>query len=713
MRIQSVTAFLIGFFSLPLSHASATIAKGTSSNPAILAKDGEPTSQKELRVQLRSHEDRSKPLLDPRFQADSIRDNKTSHTLDDYGSLVEWEARSKLLCQQIRLAAGLFPELKRFERKANVFGKLHREGYTVEKVYVETLPGFYVTGNLYRPTNGNPPYPALASPHGHWPQGRLEDSERGSVPGRCIQLARMGFVVFSYDMIGYIDSRPQIEHNFGKKREALWGLSAMGLQLRNGLTVVDFLENLEDVDRERIGCTGASGGGTQTFLLTAVDPRIKACAPVNMISAHFQGGCLCENGPMLRRNTFNVEIGALAAPRPMILVSCTGDWTSNTLEVEHPAIQSIYRLYGAEHNLGAIRVEAEHNYNRQSREAVYSFFAHVFQGALEDTLIQETPFHVEKEEDLRVFMDKNLPEGHVTSEEMTEGYIQSCLETLALLFPTDPSSLISFQEQIRESFRLVVLGPHNPKEGPVENIRTWSDRNMQVHGCILRDSDQRVAIPCLHIPPKEGSGSRGGVLLVHDRGKASFLEKNETRLGRLPMQLASQGFHVLLMDVFDQGEATLPNTLKQKRDLVDFFDTYNLTETSERVKDCMTGLAFLRNRCPGQSVHLVGLGQAGIWAILTRALAPMEGKTVADCSSWPQTDQDFLDTCYIPCLRRLGGLRSALALQAPGDVLLANCHDQEMDWIQSLYAALHASEKLRLEPKSPTWKRLVTWLARP
>ena len=202
----------------------------------------------------------------------------------------------------------------------------------MSKVYFESLPGFFVTGNLYRPS-GPGPFPAVLSPHGHWTYGRVENTSTNSGPARAIGLARLGFVVFTFDMVGYLDSQ-QLPHTFGGRREQLWGLSLAGLQLWNSIRAIDFLESLPYVKRDAIAATGESGGGTQTFLLAAVDDRIRVAAPVNMISLHMQGGCLCENLPGLRLDTNNVEIAATIAPRPLLMISATGDWTKETMEVD-------------------------------------------------------------------------------------------------------------------------------------------------------------------------------------------------------------------------------------------------------------------------------------------------------------------------------------------------------------------------------------------
>ena len=207
------------------------------------------------------------------------------------------------------------------------FGKLERDGYTIEKVLLETWPGFFLGGNLYVPTTPGK-HPAVVSPHGHWNYGRLEHQPLASVPLRAANLARRGHVVFIYDMVGYNDTI-QVPHSFNGRRETLWAFGPLGLQLWDSIRVVDYIASLPEVDATRIGATGASGGATQTFLLAAVDDRIAYAAPVNMVSAYMQGGSYCENAPGLRLGISNLDIAATFAPKPMLLISATGDWTKH------------------------------------------------------------------------------------------------------------------------------------------------------------------------------------------------------------------------------------------------------------------------------------------------------------------------------------------------------------------------------------------------
>jgi dienelactone hydrolase len=311
-----------------------------------------------------------------------------------------------------------------------VFGEVKQADYSVSKVYFESLPGFFVTGNLYRPA-GDGPFPAVLSPHGHWAYGRLENSAVASVPGRAINLARQGFVVFTYDMVGYNDSW-QLEHRlFGGPREKLWGLSVAGLQLWNGMRSLDFLESLPYVRREAIGATGASGGGTQVFLLAAVDERVAVAAPVNMISLQMQGGCLCENQPGLRLDTTNVEIAATIAPRPLLMVSATGDWTVNTMQREYPAVRALYALKGAADRVHGVQFDAPHNYNRDSREAVYAWMARWLQNQPADVRREERTFTASPLPDLLVFYQRPLPAGSVTAAQLTSNWIDAARGQLA------------------------------------------------------------------------------------------------------------------------------------------------------------------------------------------------------------------------------------------------------------------------------------------
>lgn len=323
-----------------------------------------------------------------------------------------WEKRKEQIKEQIIKGSQIskMPKIEgNFKTIINASRKM--DGYIVENIAIESYPGYFITGNLYRPDELKGKFAGILSPHGHWRDRRFYEE----VQKRCATFARAGAVVFMYDMIGYGESI-EIDHkNFPK---------ALLLQTWNSKRVLDYLLSRKDVDAERIGITGASGGGTQTFLLTAIDDRIKVSVPVCMVAAHMFGGCACESGMPIHKNevlqTNNVEIAALAAPRPLLLISNGSDWTKNTPIIEYPYIKRVYSLYNSEHKVVNVHLPAErHDYGYNKRTAVYNFLSNYL-----DLDMGKIPYHVDKgydesfvqileKKDLMVFSDEAIKPGSI------------------------------------------------------------------------------------------------------------------------------------------------------------------------------------------------------------------------------------------------------------------------------------------------------------
>jgi uncharacterized protein len=281
-------------------------------------------------------------------------------------SRADWEKRARLIRE--RLLEGM--ELQTMPARAKLAPLVHSrremDGYSVENVAFESLPGIYVTGNLYRPAQTLKSYAVILSPHGHGNDMRFHEQTQK----RCGTLARMGAVVFVPDMIGQGDSK-QCEHKLSK---------ALKLQTINNIQALDFLLSLPGADPQRLAVVGESGGGTQTFVLTALDKRVKVAAPTVMVSSYFFGGCTCESGmPIHKKGDFqtnNVEIAALAVPRPLLLISDGGDWTKLTPQLEYPHIQQIYGLYGKKDLVSNVHFPDEkHDFGPNKRAAMYPFMA--------------------------------------------------------------------------------------------------------------------------------------------------------------------------------------------------------------------------------------------------------------------------------------------------------------------------------------------------
>jgi dienelactone hydrolase len=549
---------------------------------------------------------------------------KSHFRMSEYTSRGQWEARRTALRQQILGSAGLFPMPARTPLRPRIVRRLDYADYSIEVVLLETFPGYFLGGNLYLPMVQKASRPAVLIPHGHWKKGRLEDLPSYSVPALGINLARQGYVAFAYDMAGFNDTR-QTPHSFANPRRSLWSFHPMGLQLWNSIRALDFLESLPGVDTKRLAVTGASGGASQAIFLTAVDDRIDVTASVNMVSAYMQGGDPCEEAPNLRIGTFNVEIAAMAAPKPMLLVSSTRDWTRNTPEEEFPAIRRIYSLYGQAGMVGSVHIEAEHNYNRQSREAVYRFFNSQLHPDPEAADFEERPYELPPDDQLLAF-----PKGDLPAEMMTVDQVFQSWRSAARLQMENAST-----GELRDALRNV-LGVEYPA-----TVQSSKEANRIVI-TRPRRNDRVVGLW------RPGAGDP--VLVLHPGGAAAA---ERTELGK---QLLNSNRPVLMIDPFTSGYVR-----SRQFQVDDYFLSYNRTEEAERVQDVLTALAFLKATTKNQP-ELIGMESAGIRSIFAAAVAPFKVDVVADLVGFSGSDQDFVDRFFVPGIQRAGGLDGAFRL---------------------------------------------------
>jgi dienelactone hydrolase len=344
---------------------------------------------------------------------------------NEYSSLKGWEKRAEVIRKGILKGTDLYPLPKKTALNPVFRNKRSYDGYTVENVAIESLPGVFVTGSIYRPTEINSKIPAILSPHGHWGNPDDYGRYREDMQKRCATLAKMGALVFGYDMLGY-----------GEMQE--WGIvhrapETLKTQLWNSIRALDFISSLPEVDNDRLAVTGASGGGTQTFLLAAVDDRIDVSVPAVMVSAHMFGGCVGESGMPIHKSknheTSNVEIAALAAPRPMLLISDGGDWTKNNPEVEYPYIRDVYKLYGKESLVENYHLpNDQHDYGYSKREGMYPFMAKHLGLDLgkvtnSEGKVDESNVEIEHIYQMRVFNSLNPVPAHVvrSNEDIWKG----------------------------------------------------------------------------------------------------------------------------------------------------------------------------------------------------------------------------------------------------------------------------------------------------
>lgn len=635
----------------------------------------------------------------------------------------EWEQRAANIRQQVLVSCGLWPLPPRSPLNAHVFGKVERDGYSIEKVYVEALPGFYLAGNLYRPLGkGSGPFPAILNPHGHWNDGRLANTKDGSIPARCINQARQGMIAFSYDMVGYNDTHfaetstnqsfSQIHHEFATNRsDLLWSISLMGLQTWNSIRALDFLESLPDADRHRLACTGESGGGTQTFMLGAIDNRLAAQAPVVMVSHTMQGGCLCENSPGLRVEYSNMELAAAAAPRPQILVSATGDWTKDTLTVEGPSLEHIYRLFNAPEHLKYVRFDFGHNYNQTSREAVYGWFARWLLKCPPDTVVKEPAYTVEPAAALRVFPDGTLPTGALTQDQVIALMRRNHQLAWAALIPHDKSSFKQFQQEMypawKHTLQLDWPLPHVPAAIPGKAVASERQPGYSSQALTFASSASSAPIEATCFIPASVQTHTPALVVLCEQESERQASATRNPPSALISTLMGRGLAVLRLDSFSTEEP--PDQFSN------FFSTYNRTKVQSRVRDLLRICAAARGLSVGKSVPahvlLAGTGHAGPWALLA---APGADGVAADCCALDMGDENRLlsPDLFCPGLLAMGGFQTPTMLVAGHPLCLYNAGDRfASDGIKKAYAAAKATSSLTLHSEGISGTALADWAA--
>jgi hypothetical protein len=647
-------------------------------------------------------------------------------TLDSYfpftppASVEAWKVRAERLRRQVLLAAGLWPMPDRTPAHAVIHGKVDREGYTVEKVYFESYPGHFVTGSLYRPKGRAGKRPAMLCPYGHWAGGRYFDAgleevrreikrgaEKFEVGGRyilqaqCVQLARMGCVVLQYDMVGVADSR-QLEHSPGSRPEMNtpknWGFfspqaelrlqTQFGLQTYNSLRALDFLCALPDVDPERIGMTGGSGGGTQTFILCAIDPRPAAELPAVMVSTAMQGGCTCENASYLRIGAGNVDFAALMAPKPLGLLAAH-DWT---LEIEKkglPELKQLYKMLGAEDCVQAWTFpQFGHNYNYVSRAVMYGWFNRHLKLGQKEPIIEED--HKPLTHDELCVWDQEHPRppaGPDYERSLLRWLTENSRKQMENLRPKDEKSLAEYRRVVVGAIE-VMIGQGLPEADSlaVKPVQSQDLGPWRLEKLLLGNRESGAELPVIRLGPQSGASTHV-VVWIDPRGKQGLFDA-QGRLRPIPERLLQNGCSLWAADLFGQGEFTSDGKPIQKTRLNrgdnnawlrypgGYTFGYNPSVFVERVHDVLTLVAAARKsnaESAAPQVDLIGLRGAGHWVAAARAVAGGAiRRAVVDTSGFRFTQVNSFDhPDFFPGGAKYDDLPGLLALAAPHPLWLA------------------------------------------
>jgi dienelactone hydrolase len=666
-----------------------------------------------------------------------------------------WSTRADRVRRQILVSQGLWPMPAKTPLNAVIHGKVDRGDYTVEKVYFESAPGFYVTGSLYRPKGKSGKLPAVLCPHGHWADGRFHDAgvnavkkeivqgaerfeEGGRSPlqARCVQLARMGCVVFHYDMIGYADSQQisfELTHRFGKQRpemnsEENWGFfspqaeshlqSIMGLQTLNSIRALDFMLSLPDVDSGRVACTGASGGGTQTMLLSGIDPRVTVSFPAVMVSTAMQGGCTCENASLLRVGTGNIEFAALFAPKPQGMTAAN-DWTKQMTEKGFPELKQHYKMMGAPDNVMLKSLtHFDHNYNYVSRAAMYSWLNKHFKLGLPEPIIEGDYKRLSKEE-MSVWDDNHpKPESGADFERKLVRWLTADARKQLKELESSPDR---FRRQVDGGLD-VVIGRGLAEAGEVDwDQKEKTDRGeyLEMTG-LLRNTTHAEELPVVFLYPKQWNGQT--IVWLSEQGKAGlFLDQGDRSQPKGQIKkLLDAGATVLGVDLLYQGEfladgkpITKTPRVKNTRESAAYTFGYNNSVFAQRVHDILTVVKFwtdskkARNLSGDEpkatTLDLVGLDGTGalVAAARSQARAAIDRSVIAASGFRFGKLTEIHDPNFLPGGAKYGDLPGLLAAGAPGKLLLMGNDRQAAEITKAHYKSAGAEANLSLLVRAP------------
>ena len=298
-----------------------------------------------------------------------------------------------------------------------------RDGYTVEKITIQTRPGVRMTTNLYVPYAAKKKKaPAILMVHGHW-KGAKQDPV---VQSRCIGAAKLGFVVLCVDAFGAGERGvgTALGEYHGDMTAATLlplGTPLSGLQVYENMRAVDYLETRPEVDGEKIGITGASGGGNQTMYAGAWDRRFKCVVPVCSVGNYqaYLGPacCMCEVVPGALKFTEEWAVLALVAPRALMVVNATKDAIQFSVGEAKKSLAltaPVFKLLGKPDNLRHAIFESPHDYNQAMREAMYGFMTLHLKGEGSGDPIPEPAIKTEEPETLRCYPGDTRPKDFMT-----------------------------------------------------------------------------------------------------------------------------------------------------------------------------------------------------------------------------------------------------------------------------------------------------------
>ena len=334
--------------------------------------------------------------------------------LTDLTTSNAWLASLPTQRAQLAEMLGLSPMPPRTDLQAKVTGRIEHDTFTVENLHFQSRPGLYVTANFYVPKNLTKPAPAVLYVSGHGPviTNGISYGNKVSYQHHGAWFAQNGYVCLILDTV-QLGEIPGVHH--GTYREGMWwwnsrGYTPAGVECWNGMRALDYLSTRPEVDTNRFGITGRSGGGAYSWFVTAMDERIKAAAPVagitdlenHVVDGAVEGHCDC----MFFVNTYRwdyPQLAALAAPRPLLIVNTDDDslFPLDGVVRLRDKVRRVYDLLGAGEKCGLVITPGGHQDTQELQVPVMRWFNKHLKG--EETLIENAAVKLFSPQQLKVF----------------------------------------------------------------------------------------------------------------------------------------------------------------------------------------------------------------------------------------------------------------------------------------------------------------------
>ncbi|MFL5339932.1 MAG: alpha/beta hydrolase family protein [Gemmataceae bacterium] len=595
----------------------------------------------------------------------------------------EWQRRRAALRDAMMAAMGPVPATA-CDLDPKILGILDRKDYRIEKLVFQSRPDVWVTGNVYAPKlKGR--YPAVLCVHGHWAGARRDPV----VQARCLGLVKLGFVVLAVDAFG--SGERYAEPAAGTYHGALYGASLwptgytlLGMQVYDNRRAVDYLLTRDDVDGTKLGITGASGGGNQTMYAGALDERIKAVVPVCSVGtyqAYLKAACcVCEVLPGALRFTEEGDVLGLVAPRALLVINASQDafqFSPGEAVKSFRRATAIYQLNTAGDKIKHVVFESKHDYSKPMREAMYGWMTKFLKGTTDGAPIDEPTIAVETPADLACFPDPaERPANFLFPRTFADRAGAELIAKANRLAPRHPEDWESSATQMRSDLQRIFGGfPKAPrvvaKPGPPRVEDGIESAGVRLAG------EAEVPIPMFTVSVTNPPAKQPACVLLHLGGKLAAVQHPIARA------LAKRGWYVVAPDVRATGDT------KPEKDAVHNAPDHNSSEHAvwigrplpgQWVHDVATVLEWLALQ-PGldpRRTAVVGIGQAGVVALLSGALMPDRVTSVGTVGGLTSlvTTKPYGDgtrmALFAPGLLTVGDLPHLAAMCAPRRLLMSD-----------------------------------------